>query len=145
MRYTSYNKPQARIENWTKLSMESFLILRGKTLQWVVVKDNRNTAFQIFKRVYSASRSLQWFSNAQFPGTFTELRGLAKILTGNKCFYKSDNNAKRTIPQIFTLYSVSITVSDDIHYVLPQGIDNCVVQFVWREIRNANLMFILSL
>ena len=66
----------------------------------------------------------------KFPSTFTELRGLAKILTGNKCFYKSDNNAKRTIPQIFTLYSVSITVSDDIHNVLHQGIDNCVVQFV---------------
>ena len=144
MRYTSYNKPQARIGSWKKLSMESFLILKGKTLQWAVVKNNRNTAFQIFKTVYSASRSLQWFSNAQISEYIYWIERTCEN-TGNKCFYKSDNNAKRTIPQIFTLYSVSITVSDDIHYVLPQGIDNCVVQFVWREIRNVNLMFILSL
>ena len=57
--------PQARIGNWTILSIESLLIFKGKTLQWVVVKDNKNTAFQIFKRVYSGSRSLQWFTNTQ--------------------------------------------------------------------------------
>ena len=46
---------------------------------------------------------------------------------------------------ILTIYSVSITVSDDICNILPQGMDNGIAQFVSRESGKLNLMFILRL
>ena len=39
----------------------------------------------------------------------------------------------------------SITVSDDICNILPQGMDNGIAQFVSRESGKLNLMFILRL
>ena len=39
-------------------------------------------------------------------------------------------NCQKGNHQILTIYSVSITVSDDIYNILPQGMDNGVTQFV---------------
>ena len=43
---------------------------------------------------------------------------------------KNRQNFQKGNHQILTIYSVSITVSDDICNILPQGMDNGVTQFV---------------
>ena len=54
---------------------------------------------------------------------------------------KNCQNFQRDNHQILTIDSVSITVSDDIYNILPQGMNNGVTQFVWRENGKSHVYF----